>query len=57
MQSWLTLVLQMKYNEGELVALLGRKAADWEGRLTYRPPRAHGTFAKQAAYKVTTSTC
>jgi len=41
----------MKYNEGELVALLGRKAADWEGRLTYRPPRAHGTFAKQAAYK------
>ena len=28
--------LQMKWNEAEMVALVGRRAADWEGKLTYR---------------------
>ena len=26
----------MKWNEAEMVALVGRRAADWEGKLTYR---------------------
>ena len=26
----------MKWNEAEMVALVGRRPADWEGRLTYR---------------------
>ena len=30
------LILQMKWNESEMVALVGSRPADWEGRLTYR---------------------
>jgi len=41
----------MKWNEAEMVALVGRRAADWEGKLTYRPPKGGGTFAKQQGYK------
>jgi len=34
-----------------MVALVGSRPADWEGRLTYRPPKGGGTFAKQQGYK------
>ena len=37
MKKWWTIRnLQMKWNEAEMVALVGRRAADWEGKLTYR---------------------
>ena len=29
-------LLQMKWNEAEMVALVGSRPADWEGKLTYR---------------------
>ena len=35
-QAWILDPLQMKWNEAEMVALVGRRPADWEGRLTYR---------------------
>jgi len=41
----------MKWNEAEMVALVGSRPADWEGKLTYRPPKGGGTFAKQQGYK------
>lgn len=41
----------MKWNEGEMAALLAAKPPDWEGRLTYKPPKSSSTFSKQTGYK------
>jgi len=41
----------MKWNEAEVAALLASKSPDWEGRLTYKPPKSSNTFSKQAGYK------
>lgn len=37
----------MKWNEGESVAFLASRIPDWQGLLSYKPPRQGGTFALQ----------
>lgn len=41
----------MKWNEGEMTALLATKPPDWEGRLTYKPPKSSSTFSRETGYK------
>ena len=41
----------MKWNEAEAISLLTSKPPDWEGRLTYKPPKSSSSFALQTVYK------
>lgn len=41
----------MRLNEQEVLALLSTKTPDWEGQLTYKPPKSGGSFAIQTAFK------
>lgn len=40
----------MRWNEQEVVALLSTKTPDWEGQLTYKPPKS-GAYKMQTAFK------
>jgi hypothetical protein len=41
----------MKWNEAEVISLLTSKPPDWEGRLTYKPPKSSHSFSLQTVYK------
>jgi len=41
----------MRWNEQEVLSLLSTKTPDWEGRLTYKPPKSGGSFAIQSPFK------
>lgn len=41
----------MRFNEHELVSLLQSKTPDWEGRLSYKPPKSGGSFGMASQYK------
>ena len=40
----------MRWNEQEVVGLLSTKTPDWEGQLTYKPPKS-GAYKMQTAFK------
>ena len=39
----------MRYNENELVAELAFRTPDWEGKLTYKPPKSSGGFGSRGS--------
>ena len=41
----------MRWNEAEVISLLASKPPDWEGRLTYKPPKSSSSFSLQTVYK------
>jgi len=41
----------MRWNEAEVISLLTSKPPDWEGRLTYKPPKSSSSFSLQTVYK------
>lgn len=43
--------MRMRWNEADVAALLDSRTPDWEGRLTYKPPKSSSSFALAAGYK------
>jgi len=43
--------LRMRYNEQEVASLLQSKTPDWEGRLSYKPPKSAASFGKNSQFK------